>query len=465
MTQMNVELTDAALVGALASRASGDHTSTELIAAVTERIETAPQVARWRSALPSSGRLLLAATIGLVGLAAIGAAAIGSRPWDGPNRTSAVVNPTRTTEGETCRGSCALGKPALMLVKDRAFEVVTLDGERRGPSIAVPGVAGAKADPVTVRGPVPVISPDGTMVAYRLYDSEPGIYVQNIDGSDLRVVAATHDIGIGSAASVLWHPGLAWSPDSKTIAYLSPTLLVERYNTRAPAGLQLVNVRDRRVRELVDPSTNGGVGSSFAWSPDGTMIAFARDYPAASGVEQGFDVTSGIVVVNVDGTGERELDSTRSGRLRHVGAVAWSPDGSKISFDRELIPEGQTGVAVVNPDGSGFREVYSSPMHGCCLHHSFGGLARWSPDGSMIATAWADVTVVAADGSGLIRSIPALGWFSWSADGSQILVSQAKHPERSSDDQDELSPQVFAVTVASGDLRWIADGDYPSWIP
>jgi hypothetical protein len=74
--------------------------------------------------------------------------------------------------------------------------------------------------------------------------------------------------------------------------------------------------------------------SSPAWSPDGKLLAFARNDPATR--------QSGVFVVKEDGTVLRQLfDSGQPhpaldppDRLNHysVGAVAWLPDNKTVAF-------------------------------------------------------------------------------------------------------------------------------------
>ena len=76
-----------------------------------------------------------------------------------------------------------------------------------------------------------------------------------------------------------------------------------------------------------------------AWSPDGSLIAYA-----GNGVEDSFD----IFVMNADGTGNINLS-------RHPGdgrAPTWSPDGSHIAFMSNRDESFNWEIFVMNADGS-----------------------------------------------------------------------------------------------------------------
>ena len=56
------------------------------------------------------------------------------------------------------------------------------------------------------------------------------------------------------------------------------------------------------------------------WSPDGTKLAYAATV----------DGVRAIHIINVDGTGDRQL--THPGETFNDNEPAWSPDGTRIAF-------------------------------------------------------------------------------------------------------------------------------------
>ncbi len=86
--------------------------------------------------------------------------------------------------------------------------------------------------------------------------------------------------------------------------------------------------------------TNTNAGDTFpAWSPTGDKIAFLTYGGAGE-----------IFVMNADGTNSIRL--TDSYVRLFAGHFAWSPDGTRIAFSRFSTQEGNLEIYVVNVDGS-----------------------------------------------------------------------------------------------------------------
>ena len=108
----------------------------------------------------------------------------------------------------------------------------------------------------------PAWSPDGTTLVFSHLEEAWSLYLVNIDGSDLRELAAA---GNG------WKP--AWSPDGSQIAFAS--------DRTGKWGLYLVDADGANTRQITLGVTND---LEPVWSPDGSQIAFASDRTGAMSV-------------------------------------------------------------------------------------------------------------------------------------------------------------------------------------
>ena len=241
-----------------------------------------------------------------------------------------------------------------------------------------------------------------------------------------------------------------WSPDGSRIAFDS-----DRADPNVNDGITINDVFTMKsdgtdVRKLTDSTGESG---DPAYSPDGKLIAFEMDR-ADAGIKQG------IFVMNAaDGSGLRRITSV-PGSARDDHSPRFAPDGKRVVFLRE-IDDDTSNLFVVDLDGSGLRQITPGDLHP--------GDAAWSPDGTqivfeadLVADGRAGPWIVGADGSGL-RSLTgpqdvSATWdgFSdpvWSPDGSLILTMHGLH------DPDGSARAGLATIHPDGtDLRYIADG-------
>ena len=208
----------------------------------------------------------------------------------------------------------------------------------------------------------PVISPDGTQIAFAAVGD---IYVMPVNGG--APVNITKDSALDTDPS--------WSPDGSQLVYSSD---------RESPHLQLW-VRDMKngVARKMTNITTQPQGASF--SPDGRRIVF----------------------FNVDGmwrVAEMSILDLESGRITKIhdslpqpGTPTWSPDGRRIAL-AGIAPmtvrfrEGTNQIQTISASGGDVK--WYAPIPLLSIDSRGGGGPVWSPDGSKMAAIYEGVLTV-----------------------------------------------------------------------
>ncbi len=149
------------------------------------------------------------------------------------------------------------------------------------------------------------ISPDGKYVAYVTGEAgKQSLWV--------RQTATRSDIEIIPPAEEHFYGGLTFSPDGNYVLYVrSPNV----YGSGALYQIPTLGGESRKVTDRLD--------SPVAFSPDGKRLAFVRDNPGSETV---------LVVMEADGTGERQLATRKIPDPFADSGPSWSPDGRSIAI-------------------------------------------------------------------------------------------------------------------------------------
>lgn len=241
----------------------------------------------------------------------------------------------------------------------------------------------------------PEWSPDGQWIAYKgTAGGKSGLVVAKPDGAGARFLYET----IGTNAPL---PGagrtVAWSPDSKRLAFVSSTpgpetadatgdpVVITRYLYKPDASEGNTHFNDNRRLHLfvvdvasgrVDQLTDGHhYEHSIDWSPNGEELLFLTNRDADHDEFFNYD----IFAMKVADKSIRRLSATESNEYQ----PRWSPDGKMIAFeatkrgltDRETTME-DTHAWVMNADGSNRHEVGTIDNRQ--------GAPEWTPDSAAL---------------------------------------------------------------------------------
>ena len=239
----------------------------------------------------------------------------------------------------------------------------------------------------------PEWSPDGRLIAYSgKLGAQSGLIVAAPDGSGKKYLGPLEGT---NAPLPTTGSRMAWSPDSKQLAYVSAQpgpetaeatgdpIVITRYLYKPDAGEGNSRFNDNKRLHIFVADVASGQSKqlttgthyehSIDWSPDGREIAFISNREANEDQFFNYDVLTAFVA-----TGElKRLTTTENAEYK----PRWSPDGKRMVYeatkrgltDLETTME-DTHVWLMNSDGSGRRELtgnvdnrQSDPV--------------WSPDG------------------------------------------------------------------------------------
>lgn len=217
----------------------------------------------------------------------------------------------------------------------------------------------------------PAWSPDGRRIAFTRNQDEgesttfttDEVFVMDADGRDVRQLTP-EEIGMSSGQPT-------WSPDGKEIAYVRGESVASVVPSRY-GQLFAVNADGGEARRI----TAGHPDTDPDWSPDGRAIAFTRGENLSSS-----RANDDLYVLDLATGATHQLTRTPPGVFE--AAAAWSPDGSLIAFARVTGTsqfDGAASIHVINSDGTGGRLVLEHKLFAYAPYS-----LAWSPDGRSIA--------------------------------------------------------------------------------
>jgi len=280
------------------------------------------------------------------------------------------------------------------------------------------------------------ISPDGKSVAWiealkeksGAPSSNSAIYVASLSSP-----STPHRITAGNGVVAHSESDIAWSPDSRHIAFLSDA------GHAGQSQLYVAPAASGPARKLT------GVKGFLAdphWSPDGKTIGilFTENAVRASGPLQPMTVETGVIESQIYEQRIATVD-VATGALKQISPpdlyiyeFDWSPDGRRFAA---------TGAHGSGDNNYWIAELYTIDLSGetkSILKPSLQmAVPRWSNDGRSIAfigglmsdagSTGGDIYIVSATGGEAKNITPGMkasaSWLAWQKSSDQILFSEA----------------------------------------
>ena len=219
-------------------------------------------------------------------------------------------------------------------------------------------------------------SPDGKRIVFTsTRDGNYELYTMGDDGRDVRRVTASADDDRDGR----------WSPDGRHIVFWSrrDEVPIGGTETWKPSDIFVVGADGLAPVNLT--RTPNAQEFNPVWSPDGTKIGYQRiqyevHVTCVSGTcrPQPFNVAQQFYVMNADGSNQKllfEIDPNYA-----ADAFAWSPDGTRVAYSafykQSSAFRDQWVIFVASADGTNTRRLTS--LTGMARFPS------WSPDGTRL---------------------------------------------------------------------------------
>lgn len=224
------------------------------------------------------------------------------------------------------------------------------------------------------------------------------IYLTDSTGSQLQPVLSNSELG--------YLMDVAWSRDGKRVL---------TWSVANPTVIHLINNAESTVTEF---QRDQQIGSTPQFSPDDQSIIF-----------YGLGPSTGFFEANLESGLERLI----SALVEYDNSFAWSPDGSRLAYFEMRRTSGEAVLIVQNPDGSNKSIIAALPIpkgHSSSIPDVAN--LSWSQDGKFLVFEFGRnasdraIYLANADGSGLVKLVESAYAPTISSDGNCLAYISNK---------------------------------------
>ncbi len=244
----------------------------------------------------------------------------------------------------------------------------------------------------------PTWSPDGKTIAF-LTDrtGHMALWLHDVaSGKQRELLKMEYDIN---------YP--AWSPDGSRIAFY----MGDARNSWGMGTLQSVEVKSQKVVQLHDALF---VPSQPSWSPDGKTIALSGLHVYSTRFREGINK---ILLLSLDGKEDRFVSpiEERSLGMRAKNGPAWSPDGKSMAY----VQDGLLWVIAVDKTG----ELVGPPRR---LTNELSEVPSWTADSKTLVYFATDTIKQIRLSDGKVETVPMqLNW-EYKQDNGNVVIHAGK---------------------------------------
>lgn len=360
----------------------------------------------------------------------------------GEAEQTAAITPGSSPRQSAAARNTVLAIAALAIGTAVLFGVYRLSGDSQSPEGRAASVPFGEMNisRLTTSGKTKhaAISRDGKYAAYVTVDAKgDSLWVRN--------VASPTGVRVAGPAATEY-VSVTFAPDGDSVYYL--TLDRDKGETAL-----------YRVAVLGGPSTMAAYDvGPVGFSPDGTQMAFARNYVEGSR----------LIVANADGRNERMLAERRQPEYFEVtwNAPAWSPDGQTIAAQVRLTDESgpyETVIGVGVNDGS--QKPLTTARWNCV------GQPVWLPNGEgLLATATTSSTepmqvwhiaLASGEATRVTNDLNSYSDLSLTADSSRLSAVQENTVSNTwvaPDGDPARAKQIGSESGWIGEMAWTPEG-------